>query len=61
MPLALQAKVLRAVQERLVEPLGGNRQIALDVRFVAAAKRDLQAEIDAGRFRADLYYRLSTV
>ena len=61
MPLALQAKVLRAIQERLVEPIGGNRQVAVDVRFVAATKVDLLAESQAGRFRADLYYRLATV
>lgn len=61
MPPALQAKVLRAIQERVVEPLGGNRQVPLDVRFVAASKVDLAAESAAGRFRADLYYRLGTV
>lgn len=61
MPLALQAKVLRAIQERVVEPLGSNRQRALDVRFIAATKVDLKAESDAGRFRADLYFRLATV
>lgn len=61
MPPALQAKVLRAIQERVVEPLGGNRQVPIDVRFVAAAKVDLAAESAAGRFRADLYYRLATV
>lgn len=61
MPLGLQAKVLRAIQERVVEPLGGNRQVPIDVRFVAASKVDLAAESAAGRFRADLYYRLATV
>lgn len=61
MPAALQAKVLRAIQERVVEPLGGNRQLPIDVRFVAATKVDLAAESRAGRFRADLYYRLATV
>jgi two-component system C4-dicarboxylate transport response regulator DctD len=61
MPPALQAKVLRAIQERVVEPLGGNRQSAIDVRFVAASKVDLRAESESGRFRPDLYYRLSTV
>lgn len=61
MPTPLQAKVLRAIQERTVEPLGGNRQVPFDVRFVAAAKVDLAAESRAGRFRADLYYRLATV
>jgi two-component system C4-dicarboxylate transport response regulator DctD len=61
MPLALQAKVLRVVQERVVEPLGSNRGRSLDVRFIAATKLDLMAESDAGRFRADLYFRLATV
>ncbi|GLQ54750.1 sigma-54-dependent transcriptional regulator [Devosia nitrariae] len=61
MPLALQAKVLRAIQERSIERLGSNRAIPLDVRFIAASKLDLKAESDAGRFRADLYFRLGTV
>ena len=61
MPLALQAKVLRAIQERVVEPLGSNQQRQLDVRFIAATKLDLKAESEAGRFRADLYFRLATV
>src|SRR5690606_7560815 len=61
MPLALQAKVLRAIQERSVEPLGSNIPRDLDVRFIAASKVDLKAESDAGRFRADLYFRLATV
>jgi two-component system, NtrC family, C4-dicarboxylate transport response regulator DctD len=58
MPLLAQAKVLRVIQERMVERLGSNRQIPLDVRIVAASKVDLAAEAEAGRFRADLYYRL---
>lgn len=61
MPLALQAKLLRVIQEREVEPLGSNRRVPVDVRFVAATKADLRAESDAGRFRADLYFRLATV
>lgn len=61
MPLALQAKVLRAIQEREIEPLGSNTPRQLDVRFIAATKVDLKTESDAGRFRADLYFRLSTV
>jgi two-component system C4-dicarboxylate transport response regulator DctD len=61
MPLALQAKLLRVIQERIVEPLGSNRQAPVDVRFVAATKLDLKAESDAGRFRSDLYFRLATV
>lgn len=61
MPLALQAKVLRAIQERTVVRLGSNRERAIDVRFIAATKTDLRYESEAGRFRADLYYRLATV
>lgn len=59
MPLLAQAKVLRVIQERVVERVGSNRQIPLDVRIVAASKVDLGAESEAGRFRADLYYRLN--
>jgi two-component system C4-dicarboxylate transport response regulator DctD len=59
MPLELQAKLLRAIETRGVERLGSNRQIALDVRFVAATKSDLARAGAEGRFRADLYYRLN--
>ncbi|MCP8885074.1 sigma-54 dependent transcriptional regulator [Devosia sp. XJ19-1] len=61
MPLGLQAKVLRAIQERCIEPLGSNASRAIDVRFIAASKVDLRAESEAGRFRPDLYFRLATV
>ena len=61
MPLPLQAKMLRVIQERVVEPLGSNRQVPVDVRFIAATKAELKAEGDAGRFRPDLYFRLATV
>ncbi|MBX6425776.1 MAG: sigma-54-dependent Fis family transcriptional regulator [Variibacter sp.] len=61
MPLSIQGKLLRALQERVVERLGANRSIAVDLRTIAASKINLQQASAAGRFRADLYYRLSVV
>ncbi len=61
MPLALQAKLLRVLQERTVERLGANASVAVDCRVVAATKEDLQRLAQAGQFRADLYYRLNVV
>ena len=61
MPLALQAKLLRVLQERTVERLGGNEQVRVDCRVVAASKADLLKLSEEGRFRADLYWRIATV
>src|SRR6266550_2759428 len=61
MSLALQAKILRAVQEREIERVGGGETIPIDVRLIAATNRDLKEAIKQGRFREDLYYRLAVV
>ena len=61
LPFALQAKLLRFLQERVFERVGGREEIAVDVRVVCATHQDLQAQIKAGRFREDLFYRLSEI
>ncbi|WP_282571775.1 sigma-54 dependent transcriptional regulator [Roseomonas acroporae] len=61
MDLRLQAKLLRAIQEREIDRLGGNAPVRVDVRILAATNRDLAAEARAGRFREDLYFRLNVV
>ena len=61
MPLATQAKLLRAIENKEVLPVGASRTVAVEARVVAATNKDLPAEAAAHRFRADLYYRLNVV
>jgi nitrogen regulation protein NR(I) len=61
MPFSIQAKILRLLQERSIERLGGREPIPVDVRIIAATNRDLEAALAQGRFREDLYYRLKVV
>ena len=61
LPLAMQSKLLRAIQERVVRPLGSSQEETVDVRIVSASHKELGAEVSASRFRQDLYYRLNVI
>lgn len=59
MPIAIQAKILRALQEKQIKPVGSNRSVSFDARVIAATNKNLKEEVAAGHFREDLYYRLN--
>ncbi len=61
MPLAMQPKLLRALEESRIRPIGSEKEVAIDVRVLAATNRDLETAVDEGRFRKDLYYRIDVI
>ncbi|MEW6442537.1 MAG: sigma-54 dependent transcriptional regulator [bacterium] len=61
LPLSLQPKLLRVLEQRTVRPLGGDAEIAVDIRILAATNRDLESRVDEGKFRADLFYRIHVI
>jgi two-component system response regulator HydG len=61
MPVEMQVKLLRVLQERTIRPVGGDQEVAFDVRVLTSTNRDLEAEVGAGRFREDLFYRINVV
>src|SRR6201997_2015821 len=56
MPLAMQAKLLRAIQERVIDRIGGNTPVKIDIRLIATSNRDLEAYVKSGNFREDLFF-----
>ncbi|MDP2226456.1 MAG: sigma-54 dependent transcriptional regulator, partial [Moraxellaceae bacterium] len=61
LPLAMQVKLLRAIQEKSIRPVGHSREVSVNVRIVSATHKDLAAEVEAGRFRQDLFYRINVI
>jgi len=61
LPISMQVKLLRAIQEKSVRPVGAEREVKVDVRILSATHKDLQKEVDAGRFRQDLFYRINVI
>src|SRR5262249_11179006 len=61
MPVHMQVKLLRVIEEKQVWPVGGTKPVSVDIRIIASTNRDLAGEVEAGRFRSDLYYRVNVV
>lgn len=61
LPISMQVKLLRAIQEKAIKPVGSHQEISVDVRILSASHKDLQQEIQSGRFRKDLYYRVNVI